>query len=240
MIVVSKPQKSGRALRAAPYYARGKYSFRVWLPFGPGTYEVSVWGDRYQSFTVNNTREEKLAAGGEGGEDGRWLYPSGVVEADSLYVTNLLHHLCDGMDDPLDKTRAIHDYLVGNIVYDWDTYSGRRDNPQESVAVLRRGTAVCEGYSRAGAALMRAAGIPVKMVHATSRIEHGWNHVWISKERGNPAAAGWKFLDITWDDPTPDGGKYSIGYDYYLLDNLSDRRHGGTGATIVGDVEWGN
>jgi hypothetical protein len=47
-------------------------------------------------------------------------------------------------------------------------------------------------------------------------MNHAWNNVY---EGGK-----WKFMDVTWDDPSPDQGPqiiYNFHYKYYLLDSLT-------------------
>jgi hypothetical protein len=223
-VSVSRRGEGGAYLSSASYMIAGDFRLRVWLPFGKGEYSVSVHvpGD-YSTFTVRNTREEEIVDG-----DGRWIYPSGSVQSDDLRFTNLISHLCLALASPEEKVRAVHDFLVPYMQYDLDSYRNRsRMKKQDALSAFANRMGVCDGYAHVTAAMMRAAGVPTKIINATRRIQHAWNHVYLD--------GAWKFLDTTWDDSIPDGGEYSIDYAYYLLDNLSDDRHGGTGREIIGD-----
>ncbi|MDR1626684.1 MAG: transglutaminase-like domain-containing protein [Spirochaetia bacterium] len=223
-VSVSKKDEGGPYFSSASYTIAGDFRLRVWLPFGKGEYSVSVYvpGD-YHTLSVRNTREEETVDG-----DGRWIYPSGTVQSDDLRFTNLINHLCPDLVSPGEKIRAVHDFLVPYMQYDLVSYRNpSRRKKQDALSALANRMGVCDGYAHVTAAMMRAAGVPTKIINATRRIQHAWNHVYLD--------GAWKFLDTTWDDPIPDGGEYSIDYHYYLLDNLSDDRHGGTGREVVGD-----
>jgi transglutaminase-like putative cysteine protease len=198
----------------------GKFSVRIWLRFGPGQYRITVGGQ--QVFTVTNTCTDTGADGG----DPRFLYPSSVIQSDDFRITNRLTDILYGVSSEADRIKIIHDYLVKNTIYDYDSLIDRK--PQDALSVL--GTryfidtryldghylAVCEGYSLAAAALLRAAGIETRYV-SSAEINHAWNQVF--------TGGSWKFLDVTWDDPTfsgtgRDGGPDYVRYDYYLLTTL--------------------
>jgi transglutaminase-like putative cysteine protease len=215
------------------YLVGGNFKQRIWLRFGSGSYTVKVYGlssitfsveGVYEglsywlnpvTFNVTNTRNEG---------DQRSIYPSYIVQSDDPMILDLAASLTYGLTNSRDKIKAIHDYIVKNTVYDTASVgpSGQRKK-QDAISVL--GTrydidtrytnghflAVCEGYSNAFSALARAAGIEARYVSSNS-MNHGWNHVL--------ADGSWKFMDVTWDDPVPDGGPNYVRYNYYLLDNL--------------------
>jgi transglutaminase-like putative cysteine protease len=210
----------------------GRFSVRIWLRFGQGQYRITVNGQ--QAFNVTNTCTDTGADGG----DPRFLYPSSVVQSDDFRITNLLTDLLYGVSGEADKIRIIHNYLVQNTIYDFDSINGTR-KPQDALTVL--GTrysidtrytdghylAVCEGYSNAAAALLRAAGIETRIMTSTA-MNHAWNHVFTD--------GSWKFMDVTWNDPTisgtgRDGGPYYVRYDYYLLTTMD-----GVNGDHYGDV----
>ena len=56
------------------------------------------------TFTVTNTRDE----------DGTWLYPSNVVQADNIAIMNKVADITDGPETAEDKAKAIHDWIVLN------------------------------------------------------------------------------------------------------------------------------
>jgi hypothetical protein len=230
------------------YIVKDSFSRRIWLPFGEGEYRIELIefdsasvttppqgegmfrGGSYSqeplAFTVYNTRSEDGVDG-----DGRWLYPSFNVESDDWRVGNLLNDITFGIDGERAKIKAIHDYLVSNLAYDTASFkNGARSRKMNAVSVIENGTGVCDGYTNLSAALIRAAGIPCKIISNKS-IMHSWNNVF--------TGGAWKFYDATWDDPLPDRGPDIIQYDYFLLDSPSggDSRHRGAGTAVIGDVE---
>ena len=205
----------------------GEINTRIWLRWGAGEYTVKLYdlssvswdfenvggtsadgkvtyqgdnvvvgsyycaeGSDYPAvtFTVNNTRDE----------DGTWLYPSNVVQADDINIMNKAADITYGFETAYDKARAIHDWIVLNHFYDNDSLAGARKR-QDAVAVMEYGMAVCEGYANLAAALIRNCGIEVKYISSTSMV-HGWNHVNV----GTADEPDWRLLDCTWDDPVGD------------------------------------
>jgi len=65
-------------------------------------------------------------------------------------------------------------------------------------------------------------------------MNHGWNHIYVN--------GGWKFIDVTWDDPGQNSGGGVFGdlgptyvrYTYFLLTNMGgvDNNHYGDSADI--------
>jgi transglutaminase-like putative cysteine protease len=230
------------------YIVKNNFSQRIWLPFGAGEYRIEIFpfdsvsltrppkgegalrGGSYSEeplvLTVFNIRDEDYIDG-----DARWIYPSFYVQSDNFIVTNLLKSITLGKTGESEKARAIHDYIVSTLFYDSASFSNSsRSRKMDAVSVIENGTGVCEGYANLSAALLRTAGIPVKIVAARS-IGHAWNNVYID--------GAWKFYDATWDDPVPDRGPGVIDYTYFLLDSLSggDNRHRGAGNPLIGDAE---
>lgn len=107
----------------------------------------------------------------------------------------------------LEKLQALHDYIVLNTSYDWDTYqkhvAGIETSGDTYMAegVFYDGVAVCSGYSAAFEIMAKLLGI--KIISVT-----GGNHAW------NKALVDGKvsYFDATWDDP--DRGD-EINYDYF-------------------------
>lgn len=230
------------------YLVKDNFSQRIWLPFGVGEYKIEIFpfdsvsitrppngegafrGGSYSEssiiLNVFNIREENFVDG-----DARWIYPSFYVQSDDFLVGNLLNNITFGITGDAEKARAIHDYVVSSLVYDNASFSNSaRSRKMDAASVIQNGTGVCEGYANLSAALLRAAGIPVKIVAARS-IGHAWNNVYID--------GSWKFYDATWDDPVPDRGPGIVSHTYFLLDSLTggDNRHRGAGSTLIGDAD---
>jgi len=236
------------------YFVRNDFNQRIWLRFGSGTYTITVcdlasisinsqglissWS-YYNSLTfkVTNTRNEG---------DMRYIYPSYIIQSDDPMITSLASELTQGISDNTEKLRAIHDYIVKNTVYDHGSWSATVDlssqrKKQDALSVLstryRLDTqysnghflAVCEGYSNAFAAIARAAGFEIKYISSQS-MAHAWNHMLLN--------GVWKFIDVTWNDPSPasanhnniiDYGPSYTRYDYFNLSNQNGVNNSHTG-----------
>ncbi|WP_195986069.1 transglutaminase domain-containing protein [Clostridium sp. D33t1_170424_F3] len=101
------------------------------------------------------------------------------------------------------QLRTVHDALAARAAY--TTRSQQGVNVFGAYGALVKGTAVCEGYSRAYKAVLDELGIPCVLVRGTAG---GTAHMWCSVQVGG----GWYAVDVTWDDPI--GG--AIRYDYFL------------------------
>ncbi|WP_195891746.1 transglutaminase domain-containing protein [Anaeromassilibacillus senegalensis] len=101
------------------------------------------------------------------------------------------------------QLKAVHDALAARAAY--TTRSQQGVNVFGAYGALVKGTAVCEGYSRAYKAVLDALGIPCVLVRGTAG---GTAHMWCSVQ----VDGGWYAVDVTWDDPI--GG--SVRYAYFL------------------------
>lgn len=114
--------------------------------------------------------------------------------------------------------KAIHDYVVMRLEYDYDALERidardwKNTPSQEAEAVFARRKGVCEGYARLMVALGKAAGVEIAYVTGWIRdsrrrlaldstgqpnlegVSHAWNAVKIDDH--------WHLIDATWDDPT--------------------------------------
>lgn len=171
---------------------------------GDNTAVASIFKDYPAvTFTVNNTRDE----------DGTWLYPSSVVQADDINIMNKAADITYGLETAYDKAKAIHDWIVLNHFYDYDSFNTPNNRKrQDAVAVMEYGMAVCEGYANLAAALIRNCGIEVKFISSIS-MNHGWNHVNV----GTADNPDWRLLDCTWDDFR---GADSISWNNCLVEDL--------------------
>ncbi|MDR1246784.1 MAG: hypothetical protein LBK57_07115 [Clostridiales Family XIII bacterium] len=136
-----------------------------------------------------------------------FLGPTYRVESDDPVILSLAGRLTEGVEDDYEKARIIHDWVAGNIWYDNDAVRTGRHDDNTALGTLRLGHAVCEGYARLTAALLRAAHIPAKFVYGYALGINGneWpskdlnihdsNHAW------NEAFIGgrWVIIDTTWD-----------------------------------------
>jgi transglutaminase-like putative cysteine protease len=131
------------------------------------------------------------------------LQPSSQVESNNPQIVALAQKITAGISDDRAKAQAIHDWIIGQsgIVYDEQGLkNGTYVNVQDAVTVLNQKLAVCAGFSDLNAALLRAAGIPAKVVYGqyvgsqqngmspeqicamtnlTDGSAHGWNEVYV-------------------------------------------------------------
>lgn len=122
-----------------------------------------------------------------------------------------------GMSD-FDKVKAIHDWLLNNVVYDEAAYTaaGAAATSFTVEGLLDTGVAVCDGYAktfqamaeRAGLACIRVTGSAVN--RSGNRESHAWNQVKVDGQ--------WYNMDVTWDDPvvSADYGDNRC-YTYFLV-----------------------
>ncbi|GHV82896.1 hypothetical protein AGMMS50212_02360 [Spirochaetia bacterium] len=220
------------------YLAQGSFKTRIWLRYGAGNYTVKVyelinfnaapagapliwsWGSPNVTFNVTNTRNEHSLSDIA---DRRFIYPSEYVQSDNFLITNHAAEITYGLTDPTDKARAIHDWIIKNTVYDHDSLNDRKK--QDAMTVLKtryhadsqyepKGhfKAVCEGYANTMVAMLRAVGMEANY-SGSNYMSHAWNSVYIDD--------AWKFMDVTWDDPTTgdntDLGPMYASTSYFLL-----------------------
>ncbi len=119
-----------------------------------------------------------------------------------------------------DKVKAIHDYIVINVDYDYDNLLADTvpESSYTAEGALLTGRAVCEGYARAFDELCEYAGVESLFVHGTAdngkQVQsHAWNQVKIN--------GIWYNIDVTWDDPIIDESDNltlnNVFYTYFLV-----------------------
>ena len=108
-----------------------------------------------------------------------------------------------------EKIRAVHDFVLSNVAYDYSHSSDSEYLLQYSAyAALIQGTAVCQGYASLTYRLMLMAGIDCRVITGVAGNDmHAWNIVRLNDK--------YYFLDTTWDD------SYQ-SYAYFLKCSFSD------------------
>lgn len=132
--------------------------------------------------------------------------------------------LLDGIVSPsmseYEKVKAIHDYLVIHVNYDYENLSAGTlpDSAFTADGALLMHSAVCEGYAKAFSLLCDLSGVENTLVYGTADDgtgvqSHAWNQVRID--------GAWYNMDVTWDDPLMNGRVVTDGsnmiYDYFLV-----------------------
>ena len=119
-------------------------------------------------------------------------------------VDEAMSLLDDSMSD-LEKAAVLHDYVVLNCAYDYDSYERVMANPAynpprdifNAYGVLVNELAVCQGYALAYKLLCNEAGITCHMV-TSNNLNHAWNLIRLPDEDG---MYQYYQVDTTWDDP---------------------------------------
>ena len=105
----------------------------------------------------------------------QYLADSKNCQVSNPEIVSLANRLTAGLTNPLDKARAIFNYVRDRIVYDYyyDTYYG-------AVGTLHSGQGNCVDQSHLSIALYRAAGLPARYVHGRCVFNSGttYGHVW--------------------------------------------------------------
>ena len=187
------------------YYLRtdGEYDI-IPLSDGDGTYKFvvckNVSGTKYVSalsISVNAKLENSLAP---------FLRPNQYVNysKDSKAV-KLAQELVKDAKDNLGKVKAVYNWVVTNLSYDYDkaktVQSGYLPNVDKVMAEKK---GICFDYSALMSAMLRSQGVPVKLVvgYTSTGEYHAWINVW-SEESGwmNNViyfdGNSWKLMDPT-------------------------------------------
>lgn len=174
----------------------GEFDTELWLVQGEGTYTVSIMVHEYDrkysygpTVTVNNTEDVD-----------RFSVPTKEVESDAPEIVALAEKLTENKKTDMEKMRAIYDWVVKNINYDYQKYEkhldGQYDNAYGALNTLKTKKGVCYDYAALTAALGRATGVRVKLVKGEGKIDtfeglHAWNEFYSSEEKR------WINLDTT-------------------------------------------
>ncbi|MDQ0115927.1 transglutaminase domain-containing protein [Paenibacillus harenae] len=119
-----------------------------------------------------------------------------------------------------EKVKAIYDYIIGNIKYDYDLAANISTDYLPSIdKTLSTKKDICYGYSSLFAAMLRSVGVPTKLVMGDTEyvsVYHAWNEVFLNGK--------WVIIDTTVDaglkksnkkfDLIKDASKYSAAKQY--------------------------
>jgi len=111
--------------------------------------------------------------------------------------------------DPMERARAIHDYVADRVAYDVAALRAGNYPPQDAQTVFRTGKGVCAGYATLFEAISQAAGLEAKYVVGDVRSEdgdidgvgHAWSAVKIEER--------WYLVDVTWDSGFVNGDRFT-------------------------------
>ncbi|MEW5738921.1 MAG: transglutaminase domain-containing protein [Myxococcota bacterium] len=141
---------------------------------------------------------------------------AGMTASDERSIEAVARYLRSHTDDPFDRVKALHDWVVTRLTYDEASVRGPR-KPQDAETVFQSRTGVCEGYARLMVELGRFSGDRIVYVTGEVRepngqlapVGHAWNAVEIH--------GAWYLLDATWDDPVVNGKSDRYQSDYLFI-----------------------
>ncbi len=115
-----------------------------------------------------------------------------------------------------EKIKAIHDYIVRNVEYDYAHLGDESYRTQYTAyGALIDGTSVCQGYAVLFYRMCLEAGVDARVISGVALTSQGDEpHAW------NIAKVGdlYYYVDATWDDPYVEGGDPgAVYYDYFLI-----------------------
>ncbi|MEE3309754.1 transglutaminase domain-containing protein, partial [Sharpea azabuensis] len=154
----------------------------------------------------------------ENNYDGKYIYTITYLKADGdtaaaeeAAVTNKVNEVYKSLQldgkSSYDKLKAIHDYIIDHVEYDYENYKNDAylvKHATYSAAIT--GKTVCQGYATYFYRLANKAGIECRVVDGTGNGGgHAWNLVKIDGK--------YYFVDVTWDD-----GNYDK-YTYFLKES---------------------
>ena len=180
-------------------YTYSLYSEEI-LPLtcGNGNYTIKIYkrqqGGKYKAIltkTVSVELENQLLP---------YLYPSQIVNySSSSLVVQYSDEMCRGMEGDMEKLKAVYDYIIKNIVYDYPKAANIESGYLPSVdSTYISKSGICFDYSVMMAAMLRTQLVPVKLVmgylNGTS-VFHAWNEVYLEE-------SGWVTVNIYLDMET--------------------------------------
>lgn len=140
----------------------------------------------------------------------------------------------EGLSNPLQKVKAIHDYITTHARY---AFKADGVTPDDStfahnlLGIIENQKGVCESYAELFHYLLKNNGVESIIVtgdawtdlpRTGSGESHAWNYVKFNYEVSGETISRWYGFDVTWDDPVPDTPSLKttyFGY-YYFNHNL--------------------
>lgn len=127
-------------------------------------------------------------------------------------IESVAQYIVQQEKDPVQRIKALHDYVADRIAYDAPAYFAGQYPPQDAATVFQRRTAVCAGYAKLLEALGTAAGEEIIYVVGDSRSQtsdlNGQGHAWnAAKVNGD-----WYLIDATWDSGYVDHSGFTKQY----------------------------
>ena len=144
-----------------------------------------------------------------------YIHPNMYVDYNiNSSAVRLSCELCAGKTTDEAKVKAIYEYIINNIDYDYDYAKQVAANGlvgyMDAERCLKNKKGICGDYSVLFATMCRAQGIPCMVVEGyvttSEQIFHAWNKVYLN--------GAWKFYDTTFDAGGGTGKSYIEVYFY--------------------------
>ena len=186
------------------YFLRTDGKFEVFpLSDGNGKYIVRVFenieDNRYSlahSATITVTLADEFAP---------FLRPNQFVNfnKDSKAVAKAAE-LVEGHENALDKTKAIFEFVIKNIKYDYELARTVQAGYVPDIdRVLEKRKGICFDYASLMAAMLRSQGIPTRLVIGyAGKAYHAWIDIWSEEEGWLNSVIFFNGEDWTLVDPT--------------------------------------
>jgi len=127
-------------------------------------------------------------------------------------IESVAQYIVQQEKDPLQRIKALHDYVADRIAYDAPSYFAGQYPPQDAETVFQRRTAVCAGYAKLLEALGKAAGEDILYVVGDSRSQtsdlNGQGHAWNAAKING----AWYLIDATWNSGYVDSSGFTKHY----------------------------
>ncbi len=175
---------------------------KVPMQLGNGQYTIELFqnisGSEYQKLYGENI-DVSIANANE-----VYLLSNQIVNfEDSKQISSLAAGMLQNKNSGADKLRAVYDYVVETISYDYNKMSQIDSTYIPNVdQVIEQKTGICYDYAAVMASLLREAGIPAKLVmgyRSDSPDYHAWNEVLLDGK--------WITVDATWDSVLKQNGQ---------------------------------
>ena len=154
------------------------------LSDGSGSYQVAVYrnvsGTRYALVLCASFQAALLD------EFAPFLRPNQYVNYTSdSQILKKASELTAGQDDTLEKVAAVYDFVIANIVYDYEKAATVKSGYLPVLdQVLAEGKGICFDYAALVTAMLRSQKIPCKLVVGyAGEVYHAWISVW-TEEHG--------------------------------------------------------
>ena len=129
-----------------------------------------------------------------------------LIEEIDLIVDKLVLEIRRETAVPWEQLLLVHDFLIGHIAYD-ETLDSEKN---QVISALLEGETLCQGYAQTFQLIGQRLGFDVLLISGeTGGTGHAWNLVKLDGK--------FYHIDVTHDDPLPDGGpEAAAGHIHFL------------------------